>query len=868
MVSLTASVIAMGLVGEANAMGRVGGVIDQSIVEPSLSSGWQFRQAGSDEWLPATVPGCNHLDLLANKKIPDPFWRMNEADLQWIDKEDWEYKTSFEVAPGLLKKEHIELHFAGLDTYAEVSLNGSVILSADNMFREWDVDVKNQLKAGQNELHVFFRSPIVEGIKKHDALGYALRVGNNDRAEHGNVPGNKKVSVFTRKPGYHFGWDWGPRLVSSGIWRPITLKAWDQAQLRDLRIVQNSQSEKRASLSAFYEVESAAEGTADLVVRMDGNVTVETTVKLKPGTNSYRLDFEIKNPELWWCNGLGDPHLYQISGTLKQGKQTFSLSHRIGIRTVELVREKDDMGTSFYFKVNGVPIFMKGANYIPNDIFITRVSDEKYRKVIQTAADSNFNMLRVWGGGFYENDIFYDLCDEMGILVWQDFMFACNLFPGDGAFLENVRQEAIDNVKRLRNHSCIAMWCGNNEILVSNFKEAEVVKGENFKPQEKQLWEDYDSLFHKVLPSVVKAEDPGRFYWSSSPSAGPGLVSRTVGLEHGDEHYWGVWHQKKPYETYSTYIARFMSEYGFQSFPELRTIKEFALPEDYGLTTDVMNHHQRSPVGNKAIEHYLLQSYRQPKDFEAFLYVGQVLQAELIKYAIEAHRRAMPFCMGTLYWQLNDCWPVASWSSMDSSLRWKAEQYFVKKAFEPLLLSPFEKEGILEFHLVNDALLTRPGKLRLQLLDFDGKVLWKKSVDGEILANGEKTVFSIPRSELLQGQDDQKVVLLAEWVESDAVQADALFYFRRVKDLSLPKPNVDVAFAPVEDGFDITLKTDRLAKNCYLTLGDDDGFFEDNYFDLLPGKEVAVHLKTKLDRESLKRVFVCRTLDGAFETKQ
>ncbi|MEM6656365.1 MAG: glycoside hydrolase family 2 protein, partial [Planctomycetota bacterium] len=640
------------------------------------------------------------------------------------------------------------------------------------------------VRVGSNELSIVFRSPITEGLQKYKELDYRLAVGRMDLAEIGEVPGGKRVSVFTRKAGYHFGWDWGPRLVSSGIWRPARLVAWDAARLTDLRIVQRTQSEQVAKLTAEFEIEADGSREASLAIRVDGAPLQEKSVSLKRGVHTYQVDFQIENPELWWCNGLGEPHLYDVAGVLECGSVSSEISHRVGVRTIELVREKDAMGTSFYFKVNGQPVFMKGANYIPCDIYPTRTTTDDYRRLLQSAVDSNFNMLRVWGGGIYENDEFYDLCDELGLLVWQDFMFACNMFPGNDAFLENVREEAIDNVRRLRNHPCLAMWCGNNEILVLQFSDPNGgTRKKHLQKYNDQLWGAYKALFHELLPAVVEAEDPDRFYWPSSPSAGPGIVSRDFGLEHGDEHYWGVWHRKKPYETYSTYIARFMSEYGFQSFPEIRTVEEFALPGDYGLDTEVMNHHQRSRVGNAAIEHYLLQSYNKPKDFEAFLYVGQVLQAELIKYAIEAHRRSRPFCMGTLYWQLNDVWPVASWSSIDHSFRWKALQYFVRKAYAPVLLSPFEKDGVLDVHVVNDSLAASTGVLRLRLMDFGGRTLWEERVDCELPANNAEVAFSISRDELLSGRDAAETLLLAEWESASGELADAVHYFRAVKQL-------------------------------------------------------------------------------------
>ncbi|MBN2773349.1 MAG: glycoside hydrolase family 2 protein, partial [Prolixibacteraceae bacterium] len=638
------------------------GCKDQNEMEQSLiSSNWQFRQVGTNEWMPATVPGTVHTDLLANKKIEDPYYRLNELDMQWIDKVDWEYKTTFNVDKETLGAGRIALDFKGLDTYADVFVNGNKVESTDNMFREYLLDVKDFVKEGENELHIVFRSPVIEGLKKYDAQGYVIPVSDNDQAVRGQVEGGKMVSIYTRKAGYHFGWDWGPRLVTSGIWRPVYLKAWDEARIENIQIVQNSVTEEKATMSAVFEVDAINGGSGKLSISNGGVILAKKQIDFKPGIQTYHVDFEIKNPELWWTNGLGEPHLYTLTGEVNLNGYKTTANERIGIRTLELVRDKDDQGTSFYFKLNGVPVFMKGANYIPNDVFLPRVTEENYKRVINTSKESNFNMIRVWGGGIYENDIFYDLCDEAGILIWQDFMFACAMFPGDEAFLENVKQEAIDNVKRLRNHPSIGLWCGNNEILGAWFgwgwkQAAERESKENAD----KIWKAYTDIFHKILPEAVGEYDQQRSYWGSSPSSGLGIPAD---LKNGDEHYWGVWWGKEPFKNYATHIARFMSEYGFQSFPEIATVRKYAEPEDYNILSEVMNSHQRSSIGNETIEYYMLQEYNQPKDFESFLYVNHVLQAEGIKFALEGHRRAMPYCMGSLYWQINDCWPVASWSS-------------------------------------------------------------------------------------------------------------------------------------------------------------------------------------------------------------
>jgi beta-mannosidase len=832
------------------------------VTKTEISEGWTFRQADQDEWLPATVPGCVHTDLLQNKKIEDPFYRLNERNLQWIDKVNWEYKTTIQLDASVLSRDRIALDFKGLDTYADVFVNDSLVLSADNMFREWMVDVKGQLKKGSNELRILFRSPITEGLKKYNANGYVIPVSDNDLAEIGQVEGNKKVSVYTRKAGYHFGWDWGPRLVSSGIWRPVYLTAWDEARINDLNIKQNSLSDSVATLTAVFEVESEKDGSAKLSVENDGAVLAQANVELKKGVSTYSVDFKIDHPKRWWTNGLGEQYLYTINGKLAIGSRSTVKSSRIGLRTLELVRDKDEKGTTFYFRLNGVPVFMKGANYIPNDIFPARVTPEIYKNVVNTAKISNLNMLRVWGGGIYENNEFYDLCDESGILIWQDFMFACAMFPDDEAFLNNVKAEARDNIKRLRNHPSIALWCGNNEILAAwygwGWKKAEEAKSQG---NADKIWKSYTDIFHHILPDAVAEYDPSRKYWDSSPSSGMGIPSDLV---NGDEHYWGVWWGKEPFKNYATHIARFMSEYGFQSFPELKTVKQYATPEDYDILSEVMKSHQRSSIGNQTIEYYMLQDYKKPKDFESFLYVNHVLQAEGIKFALEGHRRAMPYNMGSLYWQINDCWPVASWSSTDYYQRWKALQYYVKKGFEPILVSPFEADGALKVGIVSDQLSEIAGQLNLRTVGFDGKIVDEKSVPVTIPANSSATYFSESKAEFMKGKDPKTQVLVTELVVDGNIMASNKYYFTQVKNLTLPKPAVKYEIAPAEGGFEITLGTDKLAKNLFMTIGDEDGFFSDNYFDLLPGETVKVKLRTAISKEKLDSVFAIRTLDSTY----
>lgn len=832
------------------------------MIEKELHEGWTFRQAEEGDWLQATVPGTVHTDLMANGVIDDPYYRLNELDVQWIDKTDWEYKTTFTADKNMLDRDRVQLDFKGLDTYADVFLNGEQILVADNMFREWQVDVKELLKNGENELRILFKSPVKTGLEKYDANGFVYPGAENDQAERGQVEDGKRVSIYTRKAGYHYGWDWGPRLVTSGIWRPVSLKAWDEARIENLQIVQNEVSEEKATFTAVFEVEAEKRGKAVLTVKNDDTVLASAEIQLQEGIEKYEVDFEIQSPKLWWTNGLGEAHLYNITGELQAGERKISEKTRIGVRTIELVREEDEHGTSFYFKLNGHPVFMKGANIIPNDMFIPRVTDENYRTMIETTKNSNMNMLRVWGGGIYEEDIFYDLCDENGILVWQDFMFACAMFPNDEPFLENIRQEAIDNVKRLRNHPSIALWCGNNEILTAwntwGWKGIAERQGEDVP---EKVWQAYVDIFHKTLPEVVEEFDPSRSYWGSSPSSGLGVQADLV---NGDEHYWGVWWGKEPFETYATHLARFMSEYGFQSFPEMSTVKKYAEPEDYDIYSEVMKSHQRSSIGNETIEYYMLKEYKKPRDFASFLYVNHVLQAEGIKFGLEGHRRAMPFTMGSLYWQLNDVWPVASWSSTDYYQKWKALQYYVKKGFEQVLVSPYEDELKFKVGIVNDRLEQVNAQLVLKLMDFDGRVIWEAASLVEIPANSSRDYFNENKEEFLARKDTRNLLFSAELIENGKSVSRNVFFFRPFKELNVPNPQVDHTIVKADNGFQIELKTDKLAKNVYLQIGDEEGFFTDNYFDMLPGEKITINLKTKISEEKLNELLTVRTLDDAF----
>ncbi len=817
-----------------------------------LHDGWQFHEVGKDAWYPATVPGCVHTDLLHNKLIDDPFYRDNERKLQWIGKTDWEYRTTFNVAPALLQRQHIELVFAGLDTYAEVFLNDEPLLRADNMFRTWRVDCKTALQPGTNALRIRFRSPINEVLPVMAKLNYQLPA-SNDQGE--------KTSPYTRKAPYQYGWDWGPRFVTSGIWRAVTLEAWDEARISDLRIVQRQLNEQTADLAAEVEVVATGDTAATIVIDNlnSRSMAAQQQVRLNAGLNKVEVNFHIAQPARWWPNGMGAQPLYRLRARLIiNGQAADEATTRVGLRTLELRQQRDEWGKSFEFVVNGVPVFARGGNWIPADSFPTRITRARYRQLLQSVRDTRMNMLRVWGGGIYEADDFYDLCDEMGILVWQDFMFACSMYPGDEAFLDNVRAEAADNVRRLRNHPSIVIWVGNNEVETAwqhwGWKQNLPAK----------LWDDYLKIFHGVLPEVCAALDPARPYWPSSPSSN--LEDDSDSQRMGDVHYWGVWHAALPFTDYENQLPRFMSEYGFQSFPQLETVNAYTLPADQDIQSPVMLAHQKHPRGNQLIREYMLREYPQPKDFASFLYVSQVLQAEGIKVGAEHFRRTRPRTMGSLYWQIDDCWPVASWSSIDYFGRWKALQYYARRFYNDLLLSPHVEAGNINFYVVSDRTTETPAQLVVSLLDFAGHTLLSMKTDVRVAALESKSYFSQPLAQLLAGRDTKNLFLRCElWVGGQPVAANA-YFFQPFKQLALPRPQISTDISPVPHGFKVTLATDAFARAVYLSHERADGFFSDNYFDLIPGRPVSVEFRPRqrLALNDFRQQLKVRSLVDAF----
>lgn len=835
-------------------------------VVKNLHEGWKFRQARLTNWYPATVPGVVHTDLLQNKIIEDPFFRLNERGLQWIDKEDWVYETCFTLAADMMRKENMELVFEGLDTYADVYLNDECILKADNMFRRWSIPVRQYIREENNILKVYFHSPVKIDVPKWDALPYQYPA-SNDQSENGGLF-NKKISIFARKAGYHYGWDWGPRLVTSGIWRPVYIRAWSDLRINDVFIEQKEVGAGRAVIAGHVELDADKDMNGVLVTITDGvtgRVLGEWQADLKRGTNRVTVDFVLHKPKLWWSNGLGEPFLYRFRTDIIAGGELLdSKTERVGIRSLKVVHQPDKDGHTFYIELNGRPVFAKGANYIPSDNFLPRVTPENYKRTILDAAGVNMNMLRVWGGGIYENDVFYDLCDEYGIMIWQDFMFACSMYPAEGALLDNIHQEAVDNVKRLRNHACIALWCGNNECqdawLGWGWKRE--IERQN-KEYADKIWAQYRQQYHVTLPGVVKEYAPGTFYWPSSPFA---FEREMSGTTDGDRHYWSVWHGKAPISDYDSEKSRFFSEYGFQSFPEFESVKRYApYPEDWDIRSEVMMSHQRGgDHANGLIETYLLNEYKKPRDFRAFLYMNHVLQGDAIKTAIESHRRQMPYNMGTLFWQHNDCWPVASWASRDYYGRWKAQHYYVRKAYDDILISSVVEGDDLIVYAVSDRLENTSGRLQLQVCQFDGTVVhhWGKSVG--ISGNDSRVCFSAPLAKLLEGADRGTVYVRVDYTDKSGRVYHNNYCLSKQKDMDYPKVDLQTEVHSIEGGYEVMVSSDKFARAVCLSVADNESVYSDNYFDVQPKSSVQVQVRTRLSAEAFNGSLRLTCLNNEF----
>lgn len=824
---------------------------------------WTLQKSGSaDAPVPASVPGCVHLDLLAAKLIPDPFFGDNETKLMWIGETDWTYRRSFEVAPALLAHDRVELECDGLDTLATVTVNGVAVIEADNMYRTWTADVRKALRAGTNDIEVRFAAPMAYVNAKR-----TQRPLNGGGADH-RLPGNNWI----RKEPCNFGWDWGPMCVTSGIWRPLRIRAWNTARLGAVEVAQEHAA-KRVALEVRADVTPcgrAADLAVEVAVSFQGKDVERVLVPVIKGKANASLI--VSKPNLWWPNGLGEQPLYDVAVTLRDasGAVVDGWKRRIGLRTLELVQDKDEWGHSFHFRCNGVDFFAKGANWIPNDVFQARVTKEGYAFQILSAVEAHMNMLRVWGGGIYEEDAFYDLCDEFGLCVWQDFMFACSSYPAfDPAYLANVKVEVEQNIVRLRHHACIALWCGNNEL-----EQMRVIGDDN---PSKMTVKEYGDLFDRLIPKALRKLDPGRPYIPSSehtPAQWGDRFGNTRDPNCGDAHLWEVWHGKKPFEWYRTAFHRFCSEFGFQSFPEPATVRAYTAPEDRNITSRVMELHQRSGIGNQTIMHYMLSWFRLPNGFENTLWLSQIQQGLAIKYAVEHWRRNRPRCMGSIYWQLNDCWPVASWASIDSHGRWKALHYMARAFYAPVLVSGIEKpeSSEVEVHVSSDELAPVPCTLRWRVTRADGSLLDQGRKALRVAPNATRQVQTLRLKSFLAEYTERDVLV---WLSLEDAQGEVLsrnfVSFCRPKHMELLDSAIAVDVEQVSEGddrpaFNVTLTASNPALWMWLELRGLDATYSDNFICLEPETptEILVRPIKPISLAAFRRALSVRSIRDTY----
>lgn len=793
----------------------------------NLGGAWRMREADSETWHSAHVPGSVYADLMADGTMPDPFWRENELDAFERMKKDYVYQRTFTVSEAQLAHAHVELVCEGLDTLAHVSLNGREIAFADNMHITWVWDVKEQLHAGENTLEIRFDSPILYCAKKaEEAPGWE----SSDA-----TPGFRHL----RKAHCMFGWDWGPRLPDAGIWRPIFLRTWDTARLENALMLQ-AHHDGVVDVTIRPEIAGESAWSAEITAP-DGEVLT------LPETTATEQVIAIQNPQLWWPNGLGKQPLYRVTVRLATGDTRM---WRIGLRTMTVSREKDEWGEEFCHVVNGMKVFAMGADYIPEDNILARVTPERTRRLLEDCKAANFNAIRVWGGGYYPDDAFYDICDELGLLVWQDLMYACAFYDLTPDFERSIRVETQQNVARLRHHASLALICGNNEMEM-------FMAGANSALINHRTWEfvptyphhitDYVKMFEYILPAIVKETAPQTYWWPASPSSG-GNFDAPNDENRGDNHYWDVWHGEKPFTEYRKFFFRYASEFGFQSFPCLKSVKQFTLPDDRNIFSRVMERHQRNQAANGKILSYLSQTFRYPNSFDDLLYASQLMQAEAIRYGVEHWRRNRGRCMGAIIWQLNDIWPVASWASIDYYGRWKALHYAAKRFFAPVMISAEEEGELSQNPKINEyhpAPLEKSFRLNVcneTLRDVTGEVVWAlRTPDGAIVRQNQQTL-TIPAmsAKWLDKVDCADASLTGHYVSfafvvDDVAVSEGTCIFCAPKHFEFVNPRLTVETR----GDTLVVTSHAYAKQVWLESEDADLLLDDNAFDMNPGTKVV-----------------------------
>jgi beta-mannosidase len=821
----------------------------------SLSGAWEFHHLGAEAWLPASVPGGVHTDLLALGHIPDPFVADNEKRVQWVAESDWVYRRSFSCSPELLAEEKVFLVCEGLDTLAAVVLNGQELGRTDNMFRRYEWEVKSFLDIkGANELTITFYSPVKYAAEKQTSrpLPGAPQA----------IPGGPHL----RKAPCQFGWDWGPQLPPIGVWKEVSLEGYSQARISNLHL-QQKHADGKVTVEAHFVLERWKETPLTAVMRIstpNGEIIEAETAA--PNQGEVALSALIPAAELWWPNGYGGQPLYQVEVSLLNPESVKERlldqrRYQVGLRTLELRQNQDQWGRSFVFVANGVPILCKGSNWIPADSFPTGINDEYLESLIRSAAETHQNMLRVWGGGFYEEERFYDLCDRYGILVWQEFIFSCSIYPlDDPNFVENVRLEVVENIRRLRHRASLALWCGNNEMEWIWARE-----DWNWdRPEQQNLKAAYDQFFHHTLPAWRLAEDPDHTYWPSSPSSDTPFIDPN-GQRQGDSHYWDVWHGRKPFTAYRDQYPRFMSEFGFQALPPLATIRTYADEADWNITSYIMEQHQKNASGNSLMVGQMLDTFRLPKDFASMAYLSMALQAEGIRYGVEHWRRHPERVGGILYWQLNDCWPVASWSSLDYFGRWKALHYAARRFYAPLMLSIEDKTPEQGVYVSNDWLEPWEGTLNWTLETLEGEKLTTGRAPVKVAPQASTRVCKLDFSNQITDDNLRKLVFIAELWQGDHFFSRKTAFFVPIKHLSLTDPAITANLQSQNGELIVELVSRSLALLVEVSLIGADVVFSDNYFNLPPGRSIQITSRLPVGwtlSKAQKEIRICSVYDS------